>query len=95
MYDDIPSWSDLLPMQSKDFADPPADPVAPVGVAERLIHAAAKSRDPKTVGAKENHELPARAPPAGAIEGVEIGGAHQPAGARPAPLAAPRPARRR
>ncbi len=82
MYDDVPSWCNLLAMQSQYFADSSADPVACYRDAERLLDAQAKPADVASVGAEKDGERWTRAAPSFTVDRVEFGAPHKPAGAR-------------
>ena len=81
MNHDVPSRGDLLSVQSKNFAEPAADAVAPDRAAQRLFDAPAEPAEIEAIGAKKNRELAARPPAAFAIHRVVFGAAQQAAGA--------------
>jgi len=77
MNDDVPSRSDLLSVQSYNFAEPAADAVAPDRAAQRLFDAPAEPAEIEAIGAKKSRELAARPLPALAIHRVVFDAAQQ------------------
>lgn len=84
MNDNVPSWSDLLPVQSYDFAQTTPNPVPLHRVSQRPLDAPAEPADGELVGAEENGELAARLAPPFLIDGVVFRAIHKAAGARKA-----------
>ncbi len=77
MNDDVPSLRYLPTVQSKDFADPPADAVAHHGPAHCLLYADPEAAVPEAARARENREVRAPAPLPSAIDGFKVAPAQE------------------
>ncbi len=78
MNDNVPSLRYLHAVQSKDFADPPADAVAHHGPAQSLLYADPEARVSEAARAREDREVRAPAPRPAAIDGLEVAPAQKP-----------------
>src|SRR6185437_12776317 len=83
MYHDVPSWSNLPPVQPQNFSHSPPNPVAHHRRPQRLFNAHSKTPALEPVLARKNHKIPARTPPPFAIYRVELRLPHQPRLPRP------------
>ena len=80
----VPSGSNLLSMQSYNFAQSTPYAIAPHCVSQSLFDAPAEPAKIEAIRTKEYSELGAGSPPPLAIDRVVFGAAHQTAGARKA-----------
>jgi hypothetical protein len=76
----VPSWRNLLSVQSYDFADSPADAVALYRAPQRFLYAPSKPAFIEAIGAKKNGKFSARPAAAFAIHRVILRPAHQASG---------------
>jgi hypothetical protein len=82
MNHNVPSWRNLLSVQSYDFADSATDAVALYRAPQRFLDAPTKPAFIEAIGAKKNGKFSARPAAALAIYSVILRPAHQASGAR-------------
>jgi hypothetical protein len=73
----VPSWRNLLSVQSYDFADSPADAIALYRAPQRFLDAPSEPAFIEAIGAKKNGKFSARPAAAFAIHRVILRPAHQ------------------
>jgi hypothetical protein len=73
----VPSWRNLLSVQSYDFADSPANAVAFYRAPQRFLDAPSEPAFIEAIGAKKNGKFSARPAAAFAIHRVILRPAHQ------------------
>lgn len=82
MNDYVPSGWYLRPVESQDFADAPANPIAHYRAAQSFFHAGAEAAGSGAVAANENNKLRTRAPLSAAIDRFIFDAAQQTRGTR-------------
>jgi hypothetical protein len=77
MNHDVPSWGNLLSMQSDYFAEPAPDAVTSNSAAQCLFDAPAEPADAEAIRSKEDRKLATRFAAAAAIYSVIFNATHQ------------------